>query len=79
MTSIRLIPQRYQHVAFGVVQSGLTSCIAAGIASVSFGTDGGFFKHWLMSWLISWGLMLPVVIIAAPAIESLISRVTYPD
>jgi hypothetical protein len=65
------IPRRYSHFVFGVIQSGLTSLIAAGIASVpSLGT-GHFLWHWLLSWLVSWVAMAPIVLLAAPAIRSL--------
>lgn len=70
------IPRRYAHFIFGVIQSGLTSCIAAGIASHPFLTSGGFFGHWLRSWLIAWGMMLPVVILAAPLIRALAIALT---
>jgi hypothetical protein len=32
---------------------------------------GGFIQNWLLSWLISWMTMLPLVLVAAPAIRSL--------
>lgn len=70
------IPRRYAHFIFGVIQSGLTSCIAAGIASYPFLASGGFLRHWVRSWLVSWGLMLPVVIFAAPLIRSLAVALT---
>lgn len=63
------IPRRYAHFVFGVIQSGLTSCIAAGIASLSLLSTGGFAANWARSWLTSWVLMLPVVLFAAPAIR----------
>jgi hypothetical protein len=63
------IPRRYAHFIFGVIQSGLTSCIAAGIACYPFLTSGSFLRHWLSAWLISWAMMLPVVIFAAPLIR----------
>lgn len=59
------IPRRFSHFVFGVLQSGLTCLIAAGIASYPS------IQHWIISWLISWGAMLPVVVLAAPAIRSL--------
>lgn len=59
------IPRRFSHFVFGALQSGLTCLIAAGIASYPSIT------HWITSWLISWGAMLPVVVLAAPAIRSL--------
>jgi hypothetical protein len=62
------IPRRYSHFVFGTIQAGLTSFIAAGIASV--GQDR-FLAHWLLSWLISRAAMLPFVLFAAPAIHAL--------
>ena len=63
------IPRRFSHFVFGVLQSGLTCFIAAGIASLPFAAAGPFLRHWLVSWLISWLTMLPVVLFAAPAIR----------
>lgn len=65
------IPRRYTHFVFGVIQSGLTSLIAAGIASVPALARGQFWQNWIISWLIAWATMLPVVLLAAPAIRSL--------
>ena len=65
------IPRRYSHFVFGVIQSGLTSLIAAGIASLSAIASGHFLWNWLASWLVSWAVMSPVVLLAAPAIRSL--------
>jgi hypothetical protein len=73
------IPRRYAHFVFGVIQSGLTSAVAAAIASFPFLTDGSFLKHWLQSWLLSWFLMLPVVLFAAPAIRKLAHFLTRED
>ncbi|MBV9564249.1 MAG: DUF2798 domain-containing protein [Bradyrhizobium sp.] len=70
------IPRRYSHFVFGVIQSGLTSLVAAGIASFPFLATGHFLWNWLASWLISWAAMLPVVVLAAPAIRSLALALT---
>ncbi len=70
------IPRRYSHFVFGVLQSGLTSAIAAAIASFPFIKSGGFFQNWIVSWLISWVIMLPVVLAAAPALRALSVRLT---
>jgi hypothetical protein len=59
------IPRRYSDLVFATIQSGMTSLIAAGITSFPSMT------HWLLSWLISWAGMLPVVILAAPLIKTL--------
>jgi hypothetical protein len=65
------IPRRYSHFVFGVIQSGLTSLIAAGVASLSATATGHYLWNWLASWLISWVVMSPVVLLAAPIIRSL--------
>ena len=63
------IPRRYSHFVFGVLQSGLTCFVAAGIASLPSIAAGHFLWHWLVSWLASWIAMLPIVLLAAPAIR----------
>jgi hypothetical protein len=65
------IPRRYSHFIFGVIQAGLTSLIAAGIASFPSVTPAEFFSHWLVSWLVAWAAILPVVVLAAPAIRAI--------
>ncbi|TXH83422.1 MAG: DUF2798 domain-containing protein [Rhizobium sp.] len=70
------IPRRHSHVVFGVIQSGLTSLIAAAIASFPMIYSGGFMRNWIGSWLVSWSLMLPVVLFAAPFIRELAFRLT---
>ncbi|HSW15135.1 MAG TPA: DUF2798 domain-containing protein [Solimonas sp.] len=72
------IPGRYSHYVFGVIQSGLTCLVAAGIASVPFLEQGSFLLHWSRSWLIAWATMLPVVMLAAPAIRRLVAGITTP-
>jgi len=65
------IPRRYSHFIFGVIQAGLTSLIAAGIASFPSPNPVQFFSHWLSSWLVAWIAILPVVVLAAPAIRAI--------
>ncbi|TXC79043.1 DUF2798 domain-containing protein [Paraburkholderia azotifigens] len=69
------ISSRYTHFVFGVLQAGLTSAIAAAIASISFLKGGMFVSHWLTSWGISWLTMLPLVVTAAPFIRKLAERI----
>lgn len=73
------ISRRYAHFMFGVIQSGLTSAIAAAIASVNLLDEGTFLRHWLQSWLVAWILMLPVVVLAAPLIRKMSLFLTWQD
>ena len=61
---------------FGVVQSGLTSAIAAGVASAPFLGTFAFVENWLGSWLIAWMTTVPIVMLAAPAIRRLVLGLT---
>jgi hypothetical protein len=65
------IPRRYSHFIFGVIQAGLTTLIAAGIASFPSPTIGQFLTHWLLSSLVAWAAMLPIVLLAAPMIRTI--------
>jgi hypothetical protein len=73
------IPRRYSHYVFGVLQSGLTSAIAAGIALFPGDGSPGLPWRWLASWLLAWCAMLPVVIFAAPFIRRLAVALTRED
>jgi hypothetical protein len=70
------IPRRHIHFVFGALQSGLTSGVATAVASWPALQEGLFLAQWLRSWLIAWALMLPIVIVAAPAIRAFAMAVT---
>ena len=70
------LPRRYAHFIFALIQSGMTSAIAAGIASLPLSADGTFWLHWLKSWLAAWLILAPVVILAAPLIRALSIKLT---
>jgi hypothetical protein len=63
------IPRRYVHHVFGILQSGLTSALVSASASATLVTPDSFFSHWLSAWLLSWAMMVPIVVVAAPAIR----------
>jgi hypothetical protein len=73
------IPRRHSHFIFAVIQAGLTSLIAAGIASLPVVTMRQFLLHWLLSWTVSWITILPIVVLAAPLIRSLSFLLTRSD
>jgi hypothetical protein len=72
------IPRRYAHFIFAIIQSGLTSAIAAGIASQPLLATGGFLGNWVRSGLESWIVMAPVVLFAAPVIRRVSLFLTRP-
>ena len=70
------IPRKYGHFIFGVIQAALTTAIAAGVASISFFGTFAFVENWLSSWLIAWMTTIPIVLLAAPAIERVVLALT---
>jgi hypothetical protein len=70
------IPRRYGHFVFGMIQAGITSAIAAAIASAPFLGNSTFITHWLSSWLIAWATMMPIVLLAAPVVRRLVYALT---
>jgi Protein of unknown function (DUF2798) len=73
------ISRRYAHFLFAVIQSGVTSAVAAAVASSRLPADHLFLSNWLGSWLISWALMVPIVLFAAPTIQRLTVLLTSED
>ena len=70
------ISKRYSHFLFGIIQSGFTCAIAAGIASAPFMHNGLFINHWFKSWLIAWATMIPFVLLATPLIRRAVDVLT---
>ena len=63
---IKRLPRRFNHFIYGGIQSGLTTAVATGIANLDYLENELFLARWTKAWLVSWILMLPVVILAAP-------------
>ncbi len=70
------IPKRYSHFLFGLIQSGFTCAIAAGIASAPLIYDGMFWSNWLKSWIVAWATMVPFVLVATPFIRRAVEALT---
>jgi hypothetical protein len=70
------IPRKYGHFVYGVIQSGLTSAIAAGVASMPLFGTFAFIENWFGSWLIAWMTTIPIVMLAAPGIRRLVFALT---
>jgi len=70
------IPRRFSHVVFGIIQAGLTSAIATSVAVLSNPDGSASLTRWASSWLLSWAMMLPVVVFAAPFIRRAVEAMT---
>lgn len=72
------IPQRYSHFLFSAIQSAITCAVASAISSAPFYRENTFFDHWISAYAVSWMVMLPLVLAAAPWIRRIVSRFTAP-
>ena len=72
-----MIPQRYSHVAFGLILSGLMSCIVSGISTLrAAGWVDGLFGLWMTGWVTSWLVAFPVVLVVAPVTRRIVASIT---
>ena len=70
------IPKRYEAIAFGLLLSCLMSLLVSGFATLmALGLSPEFPLHWLKAWLPSWALAFPVVLVVAPFVRRVLSRI----
>ena len=70
-----MIPARFAPVVFGLILSGLMSCIVSGIATVrAVGMVPGVTGLWMEAWLSSWLVAFPVVLFVAPLTRRVVAR-----
>lgn len=71
------LPKRYGPFVYGIIQSGLTTAIATGIAIAKSQSVGpAFIVAWAPVWLTAWVTMLPIVLGASPLIQRAVDRLT---
>lgn len=74
------LPKKYEHIAFGLMLSGMMSLLASGFATlISLGLSPEFLLSWLKAWLPSWALAFPVVLIVAPFVRRVLSGIVIRD
>ena len=71
---LSVVPSRYAHLVYGVIQSCVTCAVATGVSSLGYGSLEDQLSHWVRSWALSWLFMLPVVVLASPWIRRMASR-----
>lgn len=73
-----MIPARFAPILFGLILSGMMSCIVSGIATVrAMGPVPGVFGAWMTSWAFSWVVAFPTVLIVAPITRRIVARLTH--
>ena len=74
-----MIPARFAPILFGLMVSGLMSCVVSGIATLkALGLVDDFFGQWMVAWGFSWSVAFPTILIVAPIVRRFLARITKP-
>jgi hypothetical protein len=74
------LPKKFEHIAFGFLLSGMMSFMVSGFATLmAIQLSADFPLHWLKAWLPSWALAFPAVLVIAPFVRRLLSRIVIRD
>jgi hypothetical protein len=72
-----MISARFAPILFGLLLSGMMSCVVSGIATWrALGAHPGFIGDWVGSWLVSWAIAFPTVLIVAPLTRRIVGALT---
>lgn len=70
-----MIPAKYAHILFGFILSGLMSGMVSAIATIRvLGVNADLPLNWVGSWLPSWAIAFPAVLVVAPLTRKLVSK-----
>ncbi|MEP1767101.1 MAG: DUF2798 domain-containing protein [Sulfitobacter sp.] len=70
-----MIPARFAPVLFGFILSGLMSSIVSAIATFRVLEAGApFLVEWFPSWIFSWLVAFPTVLVVAPIARRIVAR-----
>jgi hypothetical protein len=73
------LPCRYAPFIYGTIQAAITSAVASAIATANLTGDAmQFVRFCLPAWGLAWIIMLPVVLLIAPAIQRDVHALTTP-
>ena len=70
------LPKRLEPYAFGLLLSGMMSFLVSGLSTaLAIGVDANFPLMWLSAWLPSWSIAFPSVLVVAPFVRRVLSRI----
>ncbi|MBO9412051.1 MULTISPECIES: DUF2798 domain-containing protein [Ruegeria] len=68
-----MIPARFAHALFGLIMSGLMSCIVTGIATVkAVGFGPTTLGDWFGSWAFCWPIAFLVILSLGPFVKRMV-------
>lgn len=73
------LSRRLEPVAFGLLLSGMMSCIVSGLSTfLAVGAVSDFLFLWMRAWLPSWMVAFPAVLIVAPIVRRILKSIVKP-
>ncbi|WP_026704099.1 DUF2798 domain-containing protein [Flavobacterium soli] len=61
-------------IAFAMIMGVITTCIISFLLiAINIGFTEKFFRIWIKSWLLSYTIAIPAILIIAPRIERLVA------
>lgn len=75
-----LLPARYANLLFGAILSMLMVTIISGaVVAITNGINARMPELWLRGFLTAWPIAFPSVVILAPRVRKLVTRLTVPQ
>jgi hypothetical protein len=73
------VQKRHEHLAFGLLLSGMMSFIVSGISTLlARGVTPALPLQWLGAWVPSWAIAFPAVLVVAPFVRRILHRLVIP-
>ena len=70
------MPARFAPILFAFFLSGIMSLVVCSVATLrAMGLVDGFLAQVTSSWLFSWAVAFPVVMVVAPFVRKLVGRI----
>ncbi|MBX9925687.1 MAG: DUF2798 domain-containing protein [Hyphomicrobiaceae bacterium] len=73
------LPKRFAPLAYGVIQSGVTTGFATATATYQALGLERFATTWPVAWGLAWLMMVPVVVVVSPLIQRAVLALVEPD
>ena len=70
------LPRRFEPIAFGLLLSGMMSCIVSGLSTaIASGIQADFFMRWMSAWFLFWAVAFPSVLIVASLVRRILKDI----
>ena len=72
-----MIPERFSNLLFGFIVSAIMTLVVSGISTFNnVDIEGQFYLLWFNSWIKSWLVAFPLILLVSPITKLFISKIT---